>query len=334
MKYFFLLILLFFSSQSFSGTYKTGSDITDEINADIENLEHNGKIFLPEGDFYIDVSKSIKFKSNMSFIMQPKTRIYVKKNGLQSYKVFSLSSLNNVNIIGGQVVGDNGNHLKPDGEWGMGIDIRNSENIYIGDINISKMWGDGIYIGEDSKSVKRNKNIKLNNINLNENRRQGITIISGNKIFLENIIISNTKGVLPSAGVDIEPNDKNNILKEIYIKNITTLNNDGAGIQIGLQKLDNRKNKISIKVLKHKDYSSNQGLLISPFTNSNSGFIYVEKSEYLKSVENSLCILGVKKNNIVININKPLFFSGGKENYFCRNSYMDNKIKIHYPVFN
>jgi hypothetical protein len=117
---------------------------------------------------------------------------------------------------------------------------------------------------------------------LNENRRQGITIISGNKIFLENIIISNTKGVLPSAGVDIEPNDKNNILKEIYIKNITTLNNGGAGIQIGLQKLDNRKNKISIKVLKHKDYSSNQGLLISPFTNSNSGFIYVEKSEYLK----------------------------------------------------
>ena len=58
----------------------------------------------------------------------------------------------------------------------MGVEIRDSQNISISNMSIDKMWGDAIYVGTAGKNSTYN--IKLNNIRMNENRRQGISIIS------------------------------------------------------------------------------------------------------------------------------------------------------------
>ncbi|MDA0625081.1 right-handed parallel beta-helix repeat-containing protein, partial [Acinetobacter baumannii] len=115
------------------------------------------------------------------------------------------------------------------GEWGMGIDIRDSQNIRISNMKISKMWGDAIYLGNNNNFS--NSDIVLSNIIMNDNRRQGVSVITAKNLNANNLTIKNTSGTGPASGIAIEPNNNKSHLENLTFKNITTENNKGAGIQ-------------------------------------------------------------------------------------------------------
>ncbi len=144
-------------------------------------------------------------------------------------------------------MGERNEHLGFSGEWGMGISIKGSQNISINNVNVSDCWGDGIYIG-NSNSSQTNRNITISNPVLDNNRRQGISVITAINLKIVNPSIMNTNGIQPASGIDFEPNSNSERLQNISIINPSTVNNDGRGIIIVLNRLRGTRYPINIYI--------------------------------------------------------------------------------------
>ncbi|WP_346986124.1 hypothetical protein [Chryseobacterium sp. POE27] len=121
--------------------------------------------------------------------------------------------------------------------------------------------GDGIYIGRNATGVSYSSRINVSQGILNNNRRNGISIISGKDIIVENVTIKNTNGTNPMAGIDLEPNLPDEFLYNINLNNISTINNKIDGIKIVFHKLVNSSN-ILININKHNDIGSPNPLTV------------------------------------------------------------------------
>lgn len=280
-KIFFLVFACSFTSTA-SAKFIENTDITSYVN---QLIKQQKVVSIPAGTYKIDANKSIIPKDGTEIILSPQTKLTVIPTKHGSYRVFQVKNVKNVKISGGSLTGDKYTHLGKTGEWGMGIEIRDSQNISISNMNIDKMWGDAIYVGTNGKNS--NYNINLDNIRMNDNRRQGLTIISANKLIANNIKATNTKGVNPASGIDIEPNNGSMILKDIKLKDIVTSGNVGPGIQIGLSRYNNSTSPVSISIENHRDSKSQYGLLLGAINQNSLGSIIIDGVNYSSSCFNS-----------------------------------------------
>lgn len=121
-----------------------------------------------------------------------------------------------------------------DGEIGDGISIQGADNIVIEDVTIKNCWGDGIYIDREfgSSNSTPSTNINILNVDCNGNRRQGLSVVSGEYINVDNSWFRNTgiDGVGPGAGIDLEPDANNRgVARYINISNSFMIDNNGPG---------------------------------------------------------------------------------------------------------
>lgn len=283
LKVIFLVATCGFTSSAWA-KFIENTDITSYVN---QLIQQQKVVSIPAGTYKIDANKSITPKDRTEIRLTPQTKLAVIPTKHGSYRVFQVKNVKNVKISGGSLVGDKYTHLGKTGEWGMGIEIRDSQNISISNMNIDKMWGDAIYVGTNGKNS--NYNINLNNIRMDDNRRQGLTIISAKKLTGNNIHISNTKGVDPASGIDIEPNNKNNILQEIYFKNLYTFKNAGTGFIVSLKSYSHSPNPIDIKLISHVDKGSNFGFVLRGNPTSNKGSIEISGTDYSNNKHSNFC---------------------------------------------
>ena len=115
------------------------------------------------------------------------------------------------------------------GEWGIGVGVKNSENIILKNIISKNCWGDGFGVS--------GSNITLENCLGDNNRRQGVSVGSIENLVIKDSYFNNTNGTLPEAGIDIEPNLGSDKLKNILIENCNNNNNLGSGLEINILSL-------------------------------------------------------------------------------------------------
>ena len=286
-----------------SANFVENTDITDYLNQLIKNQK---SVSIPNGNYKIDANKAIRPQNGSEIKLSDKTVLNVIPNKNGSYRVFNIKNVSNVKISGGTLVGDKYSHLGTSGEWGMGIEIRDAQNIFISNINIDKMWGDAIYIGTSGKNSTHN--INLNNIKMNDNRRQGLSIISVNKLIATKITASNTSGASPASGIDIEPNNGSTVIKDIILEDISTSNNAGAGIQIGLSRYANSTYPFNISIKRHTDKNSEYGILMGAINKNPAGSISMSSLNYKQSRSPS-CFNSWTNNKVLVNISGPLEYS-------------------------
>ncbi len=255
--------------------FEQNKDITSYIN---QLIKQQKVVSIPAGTYKIDANKSIIPKNGSEIKLHSETKLTVIPTKHGSYRVFQIKNVENVKISGGSLAGDKYTHLGSVGEWGMGIEIRDSQNISISNMHIDKMWGDAIYVGTNGKNSTYN--ISINDVQMNDNRRQGITIISVSKLRANNIKATNTKGAKPSSGIDIEPNNGSMILKDIELKNIATSGNAGSGIQIGLSRYNNSTSPVSISISNHQDTKSQYGILLGAINSKALGSVRLDSLNY------------------------------------------------------
>lgn len=130
-------------------------------------------------------------------------------------------------------------------QWRHSISIKSSKNILVEGFTILESGGDGIYLGQKKNS---NKNIILKNLTILDQYRQGISVTSVNGLFIENVVVSGTKGHLPEAGIDFEPNRDSKELKNIELVNCTFVNNKGPGFLVSLQNFSTKEQSLDIIV--------------------------------------------------------------------------------------
>ena len=131
-----------------------------------------------------------------------------------------------------------------------GIKIMGSVNVEILGLKIEKTGGDGIYVSRDYLSNGSNnnpsKNVKIQDCVCDSNYRQGISVISAEDLLIDNCILSNTKGTLPQAGIDIEPNSSIDILNNITVNNCVSRGNSGSGFIVSISRQTDKAGDISI----------------------------------------------------------------------------------------
>lgn len=262
---------------------KTGkTDYTSYLQMGIDK---SGDVILP--DFPVCINyKGLKPKSNTKLLFLKNSALIVKANDKEFYNAINLENAENVSIYFAKLKGDRDVHLGTKGEWGMGIFIIHAKNISIYKSTIIKFWGDGIYIGKDKGLTS--ENIVIDKAFIDENRRNGISIIAGNKVQIKNSLIANTYGTLPEYGIDIEPNNSKDDLKNIVISNNITYNNAKGGVLFALDNLKGIQiNDFTVKILNHTDFYSQKGLEF---------FIDRGYNKSNKPIKGNIMIRGLKLN--------------------------------------
>lgn len=276
-----------------------GDNNTDDTTLLQFALDNFNNIFIPEGTYLINANTRLLLKSNTNIKLTENTILKAIATDQTHYSILRISNVENIIIEGGTLQGERESHIGTEGEWGFCIEIiNNSKNILIKDIKLINSWGDGLYINEAS-------NIKTQNIICDNNRRQGLSIISVDGYFSLNDTFINTNGTAPSAGVDIEPNSNTNILKNIVFENPTTYNNEGNGIILYLLRLQDSQNSVDITINNHKDTGSTNGLSLAKPSNL-IGTININEPIYKNNKGDGISLRDCFYNeNFLIKINRP-----------------------------
>lgn len=230
-----------------------------------EALKEHKIVVFPDFPILID-GKGLEVSSNSILLFQKKSALYIMSNSYKSYSGLLISDVENVSIYFPKIIGERKTHKGNEGNRGMGIRIMGAKNIRLYNPVIKDCWGDGIYIANSSISSQVSEKIAIYYPVLDYNRRNGMSIISGRNIFVKNLIVANTLGVMPMSGIDIEPNDETASLDSIVISNPITFNNGNSGIQISPAKMVGKKEKrVEILIENHTDYDSRIGLRLGGF---------------------------------------------------------------------
>ncbi|GAB1855635.1 hypothetical protein MHTCC0001_04690 [Flavobacteriaceae bacterium MHTCC 0001] len=216
--------------------------------------EGYGKICLPEGHYLIGKEGNdiyyagIELSGNMALLLDKNAVIEMTPNNKWNYCAIAIRNQSNVVVSGGTILGDRDNHeyipRTSDGsvvhDEGHLICIEGeSTSITVEQMVLGKANGDGVLIvGSGRGEIQKLKDITIRRNNFSDNRRQGISIVGGKDILIENNEIHHTKGTAPQFGVDLEGAgrvNENITIRQNYFHHNTggdIVNTDGSNVLV------------------------------------------------------------------------------------------------------
>lgn len=189
------------------------------------------------------ISKKIKFISGTYFVtkINLKSGIIIEGENKESsiitgstQLIYALSDspgqflennyINNIQLLG-TVVADGFS------EFVHLISLNGVRNFKIDNCILKGFRGDGIYLGANTDNTRHNEDVIISNSiidGINKDNRNGVSVIDCDGLVIKNSTIQNTsKSTMPGM-IDIEPNNSNNIIKNIKIIGNNFYNSDGS----------------------------------------------------------------------------------------------------------
>lgn len=184
-------------------------------------------VYLDAGTYAINCTNSItvyngstycgvRIPSGIHLHLSPNTILKAQANGLTGYAMIYFCDAADAGIYGGKLYGDRDSHnysTSGTHESGHVIAVRISSYIKIKDVQIYESTGDCITIGSlysnGDTGYLRPHHITVDNCILDGARRNNISLIDGEFVFITNNIIQNAgtvNGTAPKSGIDLEPN--------------------------------------------------------------------------------------------------------------------------------
>jgi hypothetical protein len=209
------------------------TDDTASIQAAIDAVAGTGgTVFVPDGVYMIDaVAKPrLSLKDDMTLKLADGATLKAIPNDQKKYAVLMISGVTNVTVIGGTLEGERYQHKRKAGSWGMGLHIKEgAKNVVIADVIAKNMWGDGFYVGDAI-------DVTFCGVTADHNRRQGLSVIKADGLAVLNSVFQNTGGTRPGAGIDFEPDERDQTITDVRIENSKFIDNAGPGILIAGKK--------------------------------------------------------------------------------------------------
>src|SRR3954468_9511097 len=115
-----------------------------------------GTVYVPAGTYLIDPVKRVSLRSYMLLNMDPQAILKAKTNSATRAYILYAYQKTQVEIAGGQLVGDRDTHTYVTGstsEWNHGIQIIGCTHVTIRDLWVGKCAGDGICTGGNTSDL-------------------------------------------------------------------------------------------------------------------------------------------------------------------------------------
>jgi polygalacturonase len=192
-----------------------------------------GTVVVPNGTYMINALEGISMRSHSRLSMASAAVLSAIPNNAQRSWVVKVWNVNNVEIVGGHIVGERVGHTGTTGEWGYGIDLEGASTVSVHDIALSNCWGDGLVVsatGSGSTAVL-STGVTINRVTSTNNRRQGLTIGPSQQVYVVNSSFTDSNGIAPQAGIDIEPATQGST-SQVRIENSVLSNNVGNGLEM------------------------------------------------------------------------------------------------------
>jgi hypothetical protein len=195
----------------------------------------------------------IKLASDQEIIFEEGCEILAKRGEFKGRNdtLFTASGVENVTLRGYGATWrmwredyDNP-ELYEKAEWRHCLTLRNTDNINVYGLTLTESGGDGIYFGAGGDG---NINIHIKDLVCDRNYRQGISVITGENVLIEDTIMSNTGGTPPAAGIDFEPNWPSERLVNFVMRNCLTENNEGDGYEFYLPNMHAETPDVSVRI--------------------------------------------------------------------------------------
>ena len=224
-----------------SATDFNADDNTTLIQSLLNNTSYT-KIIIPPGTNNASwkVRPLIFYHNNTEIHLNTNTVLEAKPNGYPNANdcVLSATSLSNIRITG-----DAGSKIfmqkaeyatMAAGEWRHAVSLRSCSIVTVSGLTLANTGGDGIYLG-DATGAGYCSNVTVANVAIDNAGRNGISVVSVDGLSITGCTFKNTKGegniatLGPWAGIDLEPNNSSEQLKNIMIANCAFLNNAHYG---------------------------------------------------------------------------------------------------------
>lgn len=151
--------------------------------------------------------------------------VTIRKVGAFDHDYDSLirvDNVQNVKLFGSCTLDYNRNSMvSSQGEHGMCLSVGNSAFVFVSGLKCINAFGDGIYLNG-------NQYVNINNVYCYNNRRNAISIISGQHYRISDSYFLNSTGTSPEAGISIENNTADDITKDIIVKHCYSHGNSRA----------------------------------------------------------------------------------------------------------
>ncbi|UST52966.1 hypothetical protein NF681_11485 [Comamonadaceae bacterium OTU4NAUVB1] len=224
------------------------SGSTDDTAAIQAAFNAEPHIFIPKRDFIVNAvdpnypnasyGGGVKFKNGSFVTAAAGARFLAKSNAntAPAYVIANLRDTTNVTIYNLEVVGSVDTHTGSPGEWGMGFYVAGAINPRLFNCVGRKCWGDGFYVGNSIEtSTNPTTGGILSNCLGDDNRRQGLSIVSWSKGLVDGGEYNNTgktKFVQPAYGIDIEPDPSGQDVIDVVLIGVRTFGNKYGGLQL------------------------------------------------------------------------------------------------------
>lgn len=206
-----------------------GDGITDDTDAINTALEHSNVLNMNAKTYLVSANQetAIAIAAHNKVINGNGATIKIKPVTGEYYHVIDVRGSTTISNL--TIIGERDDHIGTSGEWGHGISISKCDRVHIENVTVKNCWGDGIYLGSDNTETHETgcNNVTINNCLIDNNRRNGISIIDCDNFIIDGCTISNTHGTNPQIGINIERNSDNQITSGI-IKNTTFIDNHFA----------------------------------------------------------------------------------------------------------
>jgi predicted neuraminidase len=131
----------------------------------------------------------------------------------------------------------------PRGEWRCALKLTACANVSIAGLTLRDSGGDGILLNGGKGPCKK---VHIQDVVCDNNYRQGLSVISVDGLRVERCAFKNTWGTPPSAGVDIEPDTADQMVRDVVFRACRFEDNYGNGIEVFLENMKRSSGDVSV----------------------------------------------------------------------------------------
>jgi hypothetical protein len=145
------------------------------------------------------------------------------------------------------------------GEWRSGITLLGATNAVLKGLSITNTGGDGVYVGGSDNGRNYSQNVTIKDVVVDKAYRNGISVVSAKELLIDNVVIVNTSGTDPQAGIDFEPNANSERIENCTVRNTIVAGNAKDGIDFTFHNYSTKSVSPATVTVEHVTVVGNKG---------------------------------------------------------------------------